>query len=124
MNNTTYTQKESIKVGYNMRRKAVLLGVWIACPLVLAVRPDLFGLIKPGVGAGGYLHSVGLMWLALGIGGLTFRTVHLVFLRGPLCALAWAAKILTDPFHNIVLYWRSPIALLQGELLDPIIEAH
>ena len=31
VNDTTYAYKESIKVGYNMRRKAVLLAVWLAC---------------------------------------------------------------------------------------------
>jgi len=31
-------------------------------------------------------------------------------------------KILTDPFHNIAIYWRSPFALLRGELLDPIVD--
>jgi len=34
--------------------------------------------------------------------------------------LAWACKIMLDPFHNIAIYWRSPIALLKGESLDPI----
>jgi hypothetical protein len=27
-------------------------------------------------------------------------------------------KILTDPFHDIKLYWRSPLHLLRGELID------
>ena len=62
--------------------------------------------------------------LALGIGGLLFRTVHLFFLRSPIWGLAWALKILTDPFHNVAIYWRSPIALLHGERLDPIAPEH
>jgi hypothetical protein len=28
-------------------------------------------------------------------------------------------KILTDPFHDIKLYWRAPLYLLRGELIDP-----
>ncbi len=122
VNNTTYSHKESIKVGYNMRRKGILIAIWLACPLVLAVQPDWRA--GPDRGVEGYLHTLGLLWLALGACGLAARTIHLTFLRGPRCALAWATKILTDPFHNIAQYWRSPIALMHGELLDPIAGAH
>ena len=71
-------------------------------------------------GYDGFAHDIGLIWLALGVGGVIFRTVHLIFLRGPAWSLAWAAKILTDPFHNIAIFWKSPVALLRGQLLDPI----
>jgi hypothetical protein len=27
---------------------------------------------------------------------------------------------LLDPIHNVAIYWRSPFALLKGEMLDPI----
>jgi hypothetical protein len=123
VNGTTYQNKESIKVGYNMHRKAILIALWLACPVAVAIRPNLFGLLTRAPGLGGYLHSLGLVWLALGAGGLALRTVHLIFLRGPLCAAAWAAKILTDPFHNVALYWRAPLALMDGEMLDPIVQA-
>ncbi len=29
------------------------------------------------------------------------------------------AKILTDPFHDIKIYHKAPLALLRGELIDP-----
>jgi len=119
-NGASYAHKESIKVGYNMRRKALLIGVWLSLPLLLYVTPSLFGLIQPATGFKGYVHDVGLLWLALGAGGLLFRTLHLFWLRGPVWGLAWAAKILLDPFHNIAIYWRSPLALLRGQRLDPI----
>lgn len=120
LNGASYAHKESIKVGYNMQRKALLIGVWLSLPLLLYVAPSLFGLIEPATGFKGYVHNVGLMWLALGAGGLLFRTLHLFLLRGPVWGLAWAAKILLDPFHNIAIYWRSPLALLRGQRLDPI----
>jgi hypothetical protein len=123
IHNVSYAHKESIKVGYNMRRKAVLIGVWLSLPLLLWASPSLFGLIEPAVGFGGYLHDLGLLWLALGAGGLLFRTVHLFFLRGPLWGLAWCVKILLDPLHNVAIYWRSPLALLRGERLDPLAPA-
>lgn len=116
----SYEHKESIKVGYNMRRKAVLIGVWLSLPLLLLASPGLFGLITPWTGLQGFLHDLGLMWLALGAGGLLFRTLHLFLLRGVRCGLAWCVKILLDPFHNVALYWRSPLALLQGQRFDPL----
>jgi hypothetical protein len=120
VHNVSYEFKESIKVGYNMRRKGVLIGVWLSMPLLLWASPSLFGLIEPGVGVEGFVRDVGLLWLALGAAGLLFRTVHLFFLRGPAWGLAWLVKILLDPFHNVAIYWRSPLALLRGQRLDPL----
>jgi len=48
-----------------------------------------------------------------------FRTVHLFFIKDVTSGLAWATKILTDPFHDIKLYHKAPLALLRGELIDP-----
>ncbi len=124
INNASDEYKESIKVGYNMRRKAILIAVWLSMPVLLYLSPSLFGLIEPAAGAKGYVHDVGMSWLALGIAGIIFRTVHLFFLRSPAWGLAWACKILTDPFHNIAIYWRSPLALLRGQWLDPIEPEH
>jgi hypothetical protein len=98
----------------------VLIGVWLSLPALLWLSPGLFGLIEPARDFQGYAHDVGLLWLALGAGGVLLRTVHLFFLRGPVWGLAWAGKILLDPFHNIAIYWRSPLYLLQGQRLDPI----
>ena len=124
INDASYEHKESIKVGYNMRRKAILIGVWLSMPLLLALSPSLFGLITPATGFDGYVHEVGLIWLALGVAGVMLRTVHLFFLRGPMWGIAWATKIVTDPFHNIAIYWKSPLALMRGELFDQIVHEH
>lgn len=120
VNQASDAHKEAIKVGYNMRRKAILIGVWLALPALLAWRRDLFGLIQPDAGLAGYAHDVGLLWLALGVTGLLLRTLHLFVLRSPAWGLAWAFKIITDPIHNVQIYWRSPLALLRGERLDPM----
>ena len=120
VHSVSYDYKESIKVGFNMRRKSVLIGVWLSLPLLLWLTPNLFGLIAPATDFKGYVHDVGLLWLTLGVTGLLFRTLHLFVLRGPVWGLAWAVKVLGDPFHNIAIYWRSPLALLRGERLDPI----
>ena len=44
--------------------------------------------------------------------------MHLFFIKSVFDGLTWAAKILTDPFHDIMLYWRAPIYLMRGELVD------
>jgi hypothetical protein len=120
VNQATHEHKEAIKVGYNLQRKVVLLAVWAFVPAALWFSPSLLGTITPAVGIKGWLHDVGIAWLALGVAGLVLRTVHLFFIRDVQTGLAWAAKIITDPFHDAMIYWRAPIKLLQGELIDPM----
>ena len=60
-----------------------------------------------------------LIWLVVGVGGLLFRTVHLFFIKDVQTGLVWTTKILTDPFHDIMLYYKAPLYLLRGELIDP-----
>lgn len=122
IHNVSYEHKERIKAGYNMRRKGILIGVWLTLPALLALSPGLFGLIDPATDLNGYVRNVGLAWVTLGATGVALRTVHLFFLRGPSWGLAWAFKILSDPFHNIDIYWHSPLALLRGQRYDPLEE--
>jgi hypothetical protein len=65
--------------------------------------------------------NVAVLWLWLGIGAVLFRTVHLFFLKDVKSGLAWFTKIVTDPFHDIKLYYKAPLYVLRGELLDPIV---
>ena len=51
-----------------------------------------------------------------------FRTLHLFVLKDVQTGCVWFTKILTDPFHDVMLYWRAPIYLLKGELIDPMAE--
>jgi len=51
INHATHEYKEEIKVGYNLRRKVVLLSIWAASPLLLYFDPTLFGLFPPHSGA-------------------------------------------------------------------------
>jgi hypothetical protein len=119
VNQATHEYKEEIKVGYNLRRKIVLLSVWAASPLLLLLDPTLLGAFEPAQSMGERIDQIGWMWLVIGAGGLLFRTVHLFFLQGVEAGLAWMTKILTDPFHDIKLYYRAPLYLLQGQLIDP-----
>jgi hypothetical protein len=122
VNDATHKHKEDIKVGYNLRRKVVLMSIWALAPLLLFFSPSLLGTIEPAVGVAGYLQDLGMAWLYIGIGGLFFRTVQLFFLRDVTTGIVWMFKILTDPFHDIMLYWKSPLAIMTGELIDPMLD--
>jgi hypothetical protein len=123
INQATHEYKEEIKVGYNLRRKVVLMTIWALSPLPLYFDPTLFGIFEPHNGPMEFIRHVGLVWLVIGIGGLIFRTVHLFFIKDVQTGLVWATKIMTDPFHDVKLYWKAPFALLRGELIDPGIRA-
>lgn len=123
VNQATDEYKEAIKVGYNIRRKLVLLTIWALSPLLLLVDPTMLRSVQPSMTWTGFVRNLGYLWLALGIGGLLFRTLHLFFIRDVRTGLAWATKIITDPFHDVKLYHRAPAYLLQGELIDPSIVA-
>jgi hypothetical protein len=120
VNQATHEHKEAIKVGYNLRRKVVLLSLWALSPVVLWADPTLLGIFASDPVQTGFLDRMGLVWLWLGVAGLMFRTLHLFHLRGVNTGLAWALKIVTDPFHDLKLYYKAPLALLRGELIDPM----
>jgi len=120
-NQATHEYKEQVKVGYNLRRKVVLLSVWALSPLWLLVDPTFFGLLTPHTGPYTFAYNVSVLWLAVGGGALIVRTVHLFFLYDVQTGLVWFTKILTDPFHDVLLYARSPLHVLRGERFDPIV---
>jgi hypothetical protein len=119
VNNASHDYKEEIKVGYNLRRKVVLLSIWALSPIPLYFDPTYFGIFTPHTGTAEFIRHVAQIWLVIGVGGLIFRTVHLFFIKDVQSGLAWATKILTDPFHDIKLYHKAPLALMRGELIDP-----
>jgi len=120
MNQATHEYKERVKVGYNLRRKVILHTIWGLSPLLLLLSPTLFGLFaEPHTDLGSFLAHLSKLWIGLAAGALLFRTVHLFFLRNVKTGLVWFTKILTDPFHDIMLYHKAPLFLLRGELVEP-----
>jgi hypothetical protein len=119
VNNATHEYKEEVKVGYNLRRKVVLLTIWALSPLPFYFSPSYFGLFTPATNKAEFVQHVATVWLVLGIGGVLFRGVQLFFVKDVQTGLVWITKILTDPFHDIKLYHKAPLALLRGELIDP-----
>lgn len=116
VNDCTHEHKEEIKVGYNLARKVVLMGLWALSPLVLVWQPTLFGAFTAHTGVISFLENLGMMWLGLGVAGLLFRTVQLFFVRDVETGLVWATKILTDPFHDFRLYCTAPVQLVKNFL--------
>ena len=116
----TSTRKQ-VKVGYNLRRKVILHSVWGLAPLVLYVQPTLFGLFQQPARdlSTATCSTCRGSGSALAGGALLFRTIHLFFLRDVQTGLVWFTKILTDPFHDIMLYHKAPLYLMRGELIEP-----
>ncbi len=125
VNEVTNDYKEAVKVGYNQTRKIVLLIVWGLAPLALFVFPTLFGAFDAPADRLDFIRHVGAVWLVIGIGGGLVRMLQLFVTRDAATGFVWVFKVLTDPFHNIALYYKSPLALLRGELIDSsIADAH
>ena len=120
VNQATHEHKEAIKVGYNLSRKVVLLSVWALAPVALWIWPTLFGLFTAPETSWQFLHNVAISWLVIGVAAVAIRTGYLAATRSPQTGLVWVTKILTDPFHDVLLYWRAPLHLLRGEWLDPM----
>jgi hypothetical protein len=108
VNQATHAYKEEVKVGYNLMRKVVLMALWALSPAPLLLDPTLFGIFPAYTNWLEFLQHLGTTWLALGVAGLLFRTVQLFVIRDVETGLVWAAKILTDPFHDMKLYFRAP----------------
>jgi hypothetical protein len=119
INQATDQYKESVKVGYNIRRKIVLMSLWAISPVALYLRPSFFGLLTPHTDLAGFVENLSVIWIWIGIGAALFRTVQLFFVRDVQTGLVWFTKIATDPFHDIWLYHKAPLALLRGELIAP-----
>jgi hypothetical protein len=117
INDVSFEHKEEVKVGFNLQRKVILFGVWLAVPAILYVSPTLFGAVSAEKG---YAHNLGVAWLGLAFAGLMARTLWLCATRNVQTGAVWFTKILTDPFHDILMYHKAPLHLLRGEWLDPM----
>jgi hypothetical protein len=117
-NDVTHEHKEEVKTGYNLFRKWVLMIIWIASPLILVWRPTLFGLVKLPTSKLDLIRHIGFVWLFIGVAAIFIRVTQLWVAQGLQAGLAWATKILTDPFYDIKLYHKSPMRFLRGERLD------
>ena len=120
VNHATNEYKEAIKVGYNLNRKIILISIWLLSPFLLLVSPTLFGLMTPAETVKQTMDQIGMIWLFIAVAGLLFRTMHLFFIRDIKTGLVWMTKILTDPLHDLKMYYKAPFYLMRGQLIDPM----
>src|ERR1700750_2170311 len=88
VNQASHEYKEEVKVGYNLQRKVVLMTIWALSPLPLYFDPTLFGIFTPHADTNEFWQHVAQVWLAIGAGGLLFRTVQLFFIKDVVNGLA------------------------------------
>src|SRR5262245_34472600 len=119
INNVTFEHKEDVKVGYNLQRKVALFVVWLSVPVFLWANPTFWGVFSASDGRS-YLDRLGMLWLSLSFGGLFLRTFWLCATRSVQTGLVWFTKILTDPFHDVKMYYKAPVFLLKGQWFDPM----
>ena len=118
-NQATQDHKEAIKIGYNLKRKRVLIACWLAVPLLAYFDAALFNFVMPDAAPDTLLDRIGWGWLWLGLAAVVFRMIQLTAIQSRRVALVWCIKILTDPFHDAIIYRKSPIYLMQVQLIDP-----
>jgi hypothetical protein len=117
-NAVSHEFKESVKIGYNLRRKVVLLSIWLTTTLVVWFFPAAIGTHEPA-DLQARFELLGRVWLLIGAGAVLFRTLQLMATKDPMTGAVWFTKILTDPVHDIHLYYRAPLQVFRGELIDP-----
>src|SRR5262245_6074905 len=62
-NQVSHEYKEQVKVGYNLRRKVVLLSLWALAPVLMLADPTVLGLLPPPAGAWGFVSNVAIVWM-------------------------------------------------------------
>lgn len=124
INNASNDHKETFKVGFNQKRKTILIACVVLAPLVLFYDPTLFGLIDAHTTTRELADHVAMIWLVLAFAAILVRMAQLTLTRSFTTAVVWVVKIATDPFHNVHIYWKSPYYLfVKGQLYDPLDEA-
>ena len=124
INNVSFETKEEIKVGFNLQRKVILFAVWLCVPVALHFSDRLSHLVAAATGYLSYSQQLGVLWLVLAGAAFLARTAWLCATRNVQTGVVWFTKILTDPFHDIVMYHSAPLHLFRGEWLDPMEHVH
>ena len=124
VNQASHEHKEEIKVGYNLKRKVVLLSIWALLPMAIYFNPGFLGILQEHNDWLSYTEAVGTTWLYLGIAAVLFRGIQLFIQQDLKTGFVWMTKIITDPFHDIYIYHKAPLHLLRGERFerDPVMD--
>ena len=118
-NQATQEYKEEIKIGYNLKRKRVLMSCFVLIPILAYFDLEFMNYLVPHQDTETFLNRVGIGWLWLGVAAVLFRMIQLTAIQSRRVAITWCIKILTDPFHDVIIYRKSPFYLMRGQLIDP-----
>ena len=100
------------------------MAVWAAIPVIAYFSPASLIWAVPTENHQDFVGLTAMWWLYLGVGGMLFRMLQLWIQDSYVSALAWGLKIMTDPFHDVKLYYRAPLHLMKGQLIDPMQHVH
>jgi glutamate-1-semialdehyde 2,1-aminomutase len=92
--------KEATLLGYNTRNKTMILGTYLAIPIV--------NLVWSGAWSGEALRQlaapVALQWFVWTGVVVAGRVAYLLWAHGPRLALVWFVKLATDPLTDVIAY--------------------
>ena len=117
-NQATQEYKEEIKIGYNLKRKRVLMACFVLIPILAYFDLQFMNYLVPHQDTETFLNRVGIGWLWLGVAAVLFRMIQLTAIQSRRVAITWCIKILTDPFHDVIIYRKSSFYLMRGQLID------
>jgi glutamate-1-semialdehyde 2,1-aminomutase len=92
--------KEATLLGYNTRNKTMILGAYLAIPLVNVLWSGAWTLEALRSLAPAVAHQW-FLWTGAVVAG---RVVYLIWAHGPRLALVWFAKLVTDPLTDVIAY--------------------
>jgi hypothetical protein len=90
------------------------MSIWALSPIAALRRPDIVRLFAAARRQDRIRSPRGAALARVGVGGLLFRTIHLFFIKDVQSGLVWFTKIISDPFHDIMLYHKAPLYLLRA----------
>ena len=92
--------KEATLLGYNTRNKTMILGTYLAIPIV--------NLLWSGAWSTGVLRdlaaTVAFQWFVWTGAVVAGRVAYLLWAHGPRLALVWLVKLVTDPLTDVIAY--------------------
>jgi len=92
--------KEATLLGYNTRNKSLILGVYLAIPVVHLIRAGSWTAEALG-GMGPTVAQHWFLWTTAVVAG---RLAYLVWAHGVRLSLVWLVKLATDPLTDIMAY--------------------
>jgi glutamate-1-semialdehyde 2,1-aminomutase len=92
--------KEATLLGFNTRNKTLILGAYLAMPIVVLLQAEAWDAAAlPAIV--GTIAQAWFLWTLAVVGG---RVLYLVWRHGLRLALVWFVKLITDPLTDVIAY--------------------